>query len=97
MFTVKKHFHLITMLCFLTTSLSFQYLWAKEEFKKPPLEQRKDESKQEQVSTQNQPQISFDSTHYDAGEVYESDEVVHTFTFKNTGTAQLNINKVKPG
>ena len=97
MFTVKKHFHLITMLCFLTTSLSFQYLWAKKDLKETPQEQLMDESKKEQVSAQNQPQISFDSTHYDAGEVYEGEEVVHTFTFKNTGTAQLNINKVKPG
>ncbi len=97
MFTVKKQFHLIIIFCFLTMSLSFHCLWAKEGVEKTPLEQRKDERKQEQVPKQNQPRISFDSPNYDAGEVYEGNEVVHTFTFKNTGTAQLNIDKVKPG
>ena len=97
MFIMKKRFYLIIIICFLTMSLSSHYLWAKGELEKTPLGLRKDESTQEQVSTQNQPQISFDSINYDAGEVYEGDEVVHTFTFKNTGTAQLNINKVNPG
>ena len=60
-------------------------------------EQKKSESKQENVPTENQPRITFDSTKYDAGEVWEGDEVSHTFIAKNKGTAQLNISKVKPG
>ena len=60
-------------------------------------EQQQAERKKEQVSTKNQAQISLDSTHYDAGEIWEGKEVVHTFTIKNTGTAQLNIKKVDAG
>ena len=52
---------------------------------------------EEKASAQAQPQISFDSTSYDAGEVWEGDKVSHAFTVKNTGAAQLDITKVKPG
>ena len=58
---------------------------------------QKAESTQEQVPTKNHAQISLDSTHYDAGEIWEGKEIVHTFTVKNTGTAQLNIKKVRAG
>ena len=54
-------------------------------------------SDRKSVPAENQPRISFDSISYDAGEVWEGDVVSHTFTVKNTGTAQLNIAKVKPG
>ncbi len=94
MFTVKKHFHLIVMLCFLTISLSFQYLWAKETLKNKTDKQRAEE-KQEKAPGQKQPKISFDSIKYDAGEVYEGDVIIHAFSVQNTGTAQLNIKKVK--
>jgi len=60
-------------------------------------EQQQAESTQEQVSTKNQAQISLDSTNYDAGEIWEGDELVHTFHIKNTGTAELNIKKVSAG
>ena len=60
-------------------------------------EQQQAESTQEQVSTKNQAQISLDSNSYDVGEIWEGDEVVHTFTIKNTGTAQLTIKKVGAG
>lgn len=52
---------------------------------------------EEKASAQAQPQISFDATSYDAGEVWEGDRVSHTFIVKNTGIAQLDISKVKPG
>ena len=127
MFAVKKCVYFIAI--FLTTSLPFHDLLAKEELKKVRSEQQKEEStqkhvpssltikgakikvvpskraseqqkeenKQENITTENQPQISLDSTHYDAGEVWEGDEVSHNFIVKNTGTAQLNIKKVSPG
>ena len=65
--------------------------------KKAPEQQKSQSTQEKQVSTKNQAQISLDFTHYDAGEVWEGDEVFHTFTIKNTGTAQLNIKKVGAG
>ena len=65
--------------------------------KKRASEQQEAESKKEQVPRENQPQISLDSTHYDLGEVWEGEEIVHTFTVKNRGTAELNIKKVSTG
>jgi len=97
MFTIKKHFHIITIFCFLAASASFHYLWAKETPKNTTPDKQKAEEKQEKASKQDQPQISLNSTKYDAGEVYEGDVIRHDFTVKNTGTAQLNIEKVKAG
>jgi hypothetical protein len=58
-------------------------------------EKQKNESKKEHLSTENQPQIFLHSTHYDFGGICEGDDMIHTFTIKNTGTAQLNIKYVK--
>jgi len=60
-------------------------------------EKQEVKNQQEQVPAQGHPKISFDSSRYDAGEVWEGDQVIHTFIVKNTGTAQLDITKVKPG
>ena len=92
----KKYLCLIVLLCMLTISLSF-HLWAESEVKKPVSNQQNDKSMQEQIPTQNQPKISFDYLSYDAGEVYEGEDVVHTFTVKNIGTAQLEIKSVNTG
>ena len=97
MLTAKKYSHLITVFCFLAVSSSFHYLWAKETQKNTTPDKQKAEEKQEKVPKQDQPQISLNSTKYDAGEVYEGDVIIHDFTVKNTGTAQLNIEKVKAG
>jgi len=97
MFTIKKYFCLATVLCFVTTSFFLQYLWAEEALKKTPLDQQKAKGKQEKVPAQNNPRITLDSIQYDAGEVYEGDEIVHAFIVKNEGTAQLNIKKVEAG
>jgi len=96
MLTVKKYFF-IFMFCFLTSLLSFHHLWAEEALKKTPSDQQKDENQQEQVSTKKQPQMSLDYTQYDVGDIYEGEEASHTFTVKNTGTAQLNIANVRAG
>ncbi len=97
MLTVKKFLYLITIFCFLATCFSFHYLWAQETQQNNSKEKQKAEEKQEKAPKQDQPQISLDSTRYDAGEVYEGDVIINAFTVKNTGTAQLNIEKVKAG
>ena len=97
MTTVEKYLYLAPLLFFLTTSLPLQHLWAAEALKKHSPDQLKTESRQEKTSSQNQPQIHIDSITYNAGEIYEGDIIVHTFTVKNVGTAQLNINKVGAG
>ncbi len=90
MFQVKKYFCFIVSFCFLTASL-FLYAWAEAG------SGEKASERQKTGSQQKQPRISFDSTLYDVGEVWEGDDVVHTFTVKNTGTAQLAISKVRTG
>lgn len=96
MFDAKKYFYLIFMFSFLTASLSF-HLWAEEGSKETTPDREKVEEQQEKVPAQDQPRITFDSTKYDAGEVWEGDIVSHAFIVKNTGTAQLNILTVRPG
>ena len=85
MYSPKKCFYLIVVFCFLIVPLSSQ-VWAEE---------KADE--EVQAPLQKQPHISFDATSYDAGEVWEGDEIVHDFTVKNTGTTELIIARVKPG
>ena len=95
-------FSLLMIICFLAASLSFHPVSAEESIikatvkKKRAVENTQEQSAEEQ-SSEEQPKISFDTTAYDAGEVWEGDTVTHTFTVKNTGTAVLNIKNVKPG
>jgi cytoskeletal protein RodZ len=51
----------------------------------------------EKTSSDKAPRIAIDSPSYDAGEVEEGQEIVHSFIVKNTGEAQLNIQNVSPG
>jgi hypothetical protein len=44
-----------------------------------------------------QPKIEFEETVYDWGQVYQDAKVIHIFKFKNTGEADLTIDKVKSG
>ena len=96
MLTVKKCLF-IFILYFLATSFAFQPSWAKEASKKTLPDQQKVESTQEKAPPQNQPQISIDSLRYSVGDIYEGEDVIHAFIVKNTGTAELNISKVKAG
>ncbi|MBI9074611.1 MAG: DUF1573 domain-containing protein [Desulfatibacillum sp.] len=41
------------------------------------------------------PTIVFDATKFEFGSVLESDLVTHQYTFKNTGTKDLEIKQVK--
>jgi hypothetical protein len=97
MFAAKKYFYLMGVFCFLVASSSL-HLWADEGSPgKVSSEQQKAEGRQEKAPAQNQPRISIDAISFDAGEVWEGDTVSHTFTVKNTGTAELEIKKVKTG
>jgi len=95
----KKYFYLIVMFCLISASWSF-HLWAGtgEGSKKViSSDKQKAERQQEEAPAQNHSKISFDSTSYDAREVWEGEKVSHTFIVKNTGKAELNIEKVKAG
>ncbi len=56
-----------------------------------------DKNVQKQPAAAKQPRMVIDIPNYDAGEVWEGEDVVHTFIIKNKGDAQLNVTKVKPG
>ena len=86
MLTVKKCVHLCTVVFLLTALFPFSKLWAEEKAEKSTA-----------ASKQDQPHISLEATKFDAGEVDEGAVIVHGFTVKNTGTAPLNIEKVKAG
>lgn len=45
----------------------------------------------------DQPRLTIDAPDYDAGELWEGEDILHTFTIKNTGKALLDITNVKPG
>ena len=97
MYIVKRYLCLTTILCLLNVLLSFHYLWAQETSKKIQSDQQKAADLQEKVSAEKQPQITIDSALYDAGKVNEGKKIIHAFTIKNTGTAQLIIKDVKAG
>jgi len=96
MCTMRKCFCVIVTVCFFTLSFPF-YSWSEEASKRMPPSTPKDKGAHAQVPAQKHPQLSLDSTSYNAGEVWENEKVSHSFTVKNTGTALLNIKKVKPG
>ncbi len=43
------------------------------------------------------PKIQFDEKVHDFGAVYQHETLKHTFTFRNTGSGTLRIEKVKAG
>lgn len=45
----------------------------------------------------SEPSIQIPEPTFDFGDNVKTDEVVHQFTVKNTGTAVLEIKKVTPG
>ena len=86
MLNVKKCIHLCIVVLLATALFPLNSLWAEEKAEKSTA-----------AGEQDQPHISLDSTRFDAGEVDEGAVIVHGFTVKNTGTAPLNIEKVKAG
>ena len=53
-------------------------------------------SAQNETKPQATPEIKFDETSHDFGEVIEGNPAVYSFSFKNTGTAPLVIKSAKP-
>ena len=89
----RRHFIRTAPLFCLGAFLLLSQVWANEgveEVRAAP--ELRDKSQQ-----QNRAHISFDSTYCDVGEVWENDEIVHTFEIRNTGTELLTINKVESG
>ncbi len=43
------------------------------------------------------PKLLIKNSTYDAGKILRGEELKHTFTVKNKGTADLRIKKVDPG
>ena len=97
MLTMKKCFQLMIIFCFLSVTSSFNYLSAEDTSKESIADVQQMKETQENAPVQNYPQIKMDSTRYDAGDVDEGDVFSHDFIVKNTGTAQLDISKVKAG
>ena len=61
------------------------------------VQQNRENPSQLQVPAAEKPEIFIPRPNYDAGEVWEGDEVIHTFIIENRGTALLEIAKVNPG
>ena len=83
---VKKCIHLSTAVFLVAALFPCSNLWAEEKAETSTA-----------AGKQDQPHLSLDTTRFDAGEVDEGAVIVHSFTVKNTGTAPLNIEKVKAG
>ena len=96
MVDVRKCVCLSLVVCFLS-GLLVSPVWAEEGVKQGTPTLNKSKAQQEQASSAEKPRISFDAITYDAGEVWEGDVVSHDFIVKNTGTAELVIESVKPG
>lgn len=62
----------------------------KNEFKKQ-LDERTKKSK----DVDNQPDLVFEDSEYDFGEIYRGNRAEHIFTFTNKGKSELNIEKVR--
>lgn len=48
------------------------------------------------AASKSQPQAVLDATRHDYGDVFEGEELEHTFTVRNTGNAVLTLAQLKP-
>ena len=62
-----------------------------------PVKQESVEKQSGQSAGGDQPHISIDSASHNIGEIWEGEDIIHSFIVKNTGTAQLDIKNVKAG
>jgi hypothetical protein len=95
MLTEKKYV-LILSFCFILAAL-FSFYPGAQEVTATPSDQKEAGSTPGNTPPEEVPHIAIDAPQYDAGEVYEGTTVVHAFTVKNTGTAELSIKDVKAG
>ena len=95
MLTEKKYI-LILVLTFTIAALLSSYPGVKE-VTATPSDLEETGSTPGDTPPEKVPHIAIDSATYDAGDVYEGTTVVHAFTVKNTGTAELSIKDVKAG
>ena len=95
MLTEKKYVFILS-LCFLTAAL-FSPFSGVQEVQAAPSDQLEAESTPGNTAPEQVPHIAVDAANYDAGEIYEGETIVHSFTVKNTGTAELSIKDVKAG
>jgi len=97
MISLKKHLSLTITCSFLTLLCFTHYLWSQETPKKIASEEQKGKITPKENSEQNQPHLTITDIQYNAGDVYEGNEIAHSFAVKNTGTAELLIKDVKAG
>jgi hypothetical protein len=64
---------------------------AEEKAARPPL------SPSQPAATEARPSIQLPETTFNFGEATEGSEVTHDFVVKNTGSAELQIQQVRPG
>ena len=62
-----------------------------------PVKQESGEKQSDKSTTGDQPHLSIDPSSHNVGEIWEGDDIIHSFIVKNTGTAQLDIKNVKAG
>lgn len=68
-----------------------------DQSEKVAVQQDQGKSTREQVPAAGHPELFIGSRSYDAGEVWEGTDIVHTFIAENRGTTQLDITRVNPG
>ena len=95
MLTEKKYV-LILSFCFILAAL-FSFYPGAQEVTATPSDQQEAESTPGNTPPEKVPHLAIDAASYDVGEVYEGETIVHAFTVKNTGTAELSIKDVKAG
>jgi hypothetical protein len=62
-----------------------------------PVKQESIEKQSGHSAAGDQPRISIGSASHNIGEIWEGEDIIHSFIVKNTGTAQLDIKNVKAG
>lgn len=62
-----------------------------------PVKQESLEKQSGETASGAQPSLSIESPSHNVGEIWEGQDIIHSFTVKNTGTGKLVIKNVKAG